>query len=147
MQQLGRFIGIVLAIAGLQLGQAEPERHEAAERVLVSEALEVTSFETKYGLDVVEVPAVPSSLLQESSSALVIRKAPVAGCPFEVRAIVVGEGDVRSFATVVAEEESNIVRVGSKHRFGGQSWRIQKIENDDVVIKSGGRTLRCPLGQ
>ena len=147
MQQLGRFIGIVLAIAGLQLGQAEPEQSGTAEHVLLSEALEVTSFETKYGLDIVEVPAVPASLLKERASVSATPQAPIAGCPFEVRAIVIGEGDVRSFATVVAEEESNIVRVGSRHRFGGKSWRIQTIENDDVVIKSGGRTLRCPLGQ
>jgi hypothetical protein len=148
MQQVGRFIGIVLAVAGLQFGQAELDNVPVSDVPVMSEALSVISFETKYGLDVVEVLDVPTSLVGEVSPQA---QAPVVEvvrqCPFQVRAVVEGEQDVGSFATVVANEESMIVKPGTKYTFGGQRWRIQAIDNDDVVIERGGRTLRCPLGQ
>lgn len=148
MQQLGRFIGLVLAIAGLQLGQAELDAGDEPESIRGAQELMVTSFETGYGLPVVQVPEVPAALrvpTLERETAIPVKTQK--SCPFDVRAVVVGDEQIGSFATVVADGNSSIVRPGARHVFGGQRWRIKAIDNDDVVIERGGRTLRCPLGQ
>ena len=148
MQQLGRLIGLVLAIAGLQLGQAELHPADVSESIEVAQELTETTFDTGYGLPVVNVPEVPASLRAptiEREKAIPVKTQK--SCPFEVRAIVVGGEQVGSFATVVADGESSIVRPAARPLFGGQRWRIKAIDNDDVVIERGGRTLRCPLGQ
>ncbi len=148
MQHLGRFIGLVLAIAGLQVGQAELDSVDVSESIGVAQELTVTSFETGYGLPVVNVPEVPAALRTPTlEREKVIPVKTQKSCPFDVRAIVVGGEQVGSFATVVADGDSSIVRPGARPVFGGQRWRIKAIDNDGVVIERGGRTLRCPLGQ
>ena len=148
MQQLGRFIGIVLAVAGLQLGLPDQETQSAPQPVLAMQAVDVSLFETAYGLAIVDVPQIPADILARPGRQPEAEETRVSlTCPFDVRAIVVGGEEIGSFATVVAEDESSILRAGTRHTFGGQRWKIKSIHNDDVVIESGGRTLRCPLGQ
>ena len=146
--QLGRFIGLVLAVAGLQLGLPDQASQGTAQPVITMNQLDVSLFETGYGLAVVDVPEIPPHVLARPvtrSEATAVAASPT--CPFDVRAIVAGGEEIGSFATVVAEEESSIIRAGTRHTFGGKRWKIKSIHNDDVVIESGGRTLRCPLGQ
>ena len=147
MQQLGRLIGLVLAIASLQLGQLDREP-EATSEPVVMQKLHVSALETGYGLPVVAVADVPPEILaRRVEDKQVIPASVKPTCPFDVRAIVTGDEQVGSFATVVADGESSIVRSGTRPEFGGQRWKIKSIDNDDVVVERGGRTLRCPLGQ
>ena len=91
---------------------------------------------------VVAPRALPQSLLAPT------KKAPYGKydyCPFFVRAIVEREEQTKNFAMLEIAEESQLVKVGQRIEYFGETFKVKRITSKTVSLRSGSTTLKCRL--
>ena len=117
-----------------------------APRLLVEAAGAPQALAAAYDLPVVPVAPVPEKLLGVDPAAL------DRNCPFEVRAVIVGEDPADSSALLawdddIAGSETQLVKVGQSLRVGGARWQVSQIEADQLVLARGDAAVRCALAK
>lgn len=102
---------------------------------------------SSYGLSVVDVAPVPEFVREVIAETVPEVSDPVraSGCPFELRAVVVGEDAADSFAMVAVEGESRLVRAGESLSLRGAKWSVVELAENAVTVRAGESRVSCGL--
>lgn len=103
------------------------------------------ALSSAYTLPIASVPPVPAVLLAPRDVAPGDVEAPT--CPFDLRAVVVGEAKQDSFAMVMVDEESRLVHAGESLLLRGVKWLVESLASNAVTLRVGERRVTCGLSQ
>ena len=144
-----------LGLAGMVLGAllfpSEPGSAQVVNYFPLRAVGEPLPLERGYGLPLVKVRGVPPLSVRTTSGEVFEfpsgrRGASSLECPFEVRAIVASSEPSAGFAVLgLGAGESVVAGVAEKITFETNVYRLKSVESEEITLKRGGRTIRCPL--